>query len=223
MVDCLYFGKRQLPVYLQNPKWIIPFWALKPVKKLLFAIIFLLVSTASVNAEEARLEDVKVVHSPGLRVSFVVKGAFKEGILEAIKSGIPTSFTFIIRLHRSKRLWFDELIGTWKFKHTVKYDALKEEYEVSLDENKGALKTKDLKKMKTLMVTGDEIEIKPSPNLTEGEVYKLGLKAELDTIKLPFFLDYILFFVKLWDFETDWYSHSFSLERAPMPSELDSK
>jgi hypothetical protein len=73
------------------------------------------------------------------------------------------------------------------------------------------------------MVTGDEIEIKPSPHLTEGVVYKLGLKAELDTIKLPFFLDYILFFVKLWDFETDWYSHSFSLERAPMPSEVDSK
>jgi hypothetical protein len=207
----------------QNPKGRIPFWAFKPVKKLLFTIIFLLTLTASVNAEDARLEDVKVVHSPGLKVSFVVKGAFKEGILKAIKSGIPTSFTFIIRLHRSKTLWFDELIGTWKFRHTVKYDALKEEYEVFLDENKGALKTKDLKQMKTLMVTGDDIEIKPSPHLAEGAVYKLGLKAELDTIKLPFFLDYILFFVKLWDFETDWYTHSFSLVKAPMPSEEGSK
>jgi hypothetical protein len=196
---------------------------IKPVKKFLVAIIFLLTLTASVNAEEARLEDVRVVYSPKLKVSYVVKGAFKEGIVEAIKSGIPTSFTFIIKLYRSKRLWFDELIGTWRFKHTVKYDALKEEYEVVLDENRGTLKTKDFKEMKTLMVTGDNIAINPSPHLTEGKVYKLAIKAELDKIKLPLFLDYILFFVKLWDFETDWYTYSFSPEREPVPSEVGSK
>jgi hypothetical protein len=182
------------------------------VKKFLFIIIFLLAFTASASAEDARLANVRVYHSKDLKISFVVKGAFKEDILEAINSGIPTSFTFLVRLHRAKTLWFDEPIGTWKFKHTVKYDALKEEYEVTLDESKGTVKTKDLKEMKRLMVTGDEVTIKPSPHLDERKVYKLSIKAELDTINLPFFLDYILFFVKLWDFETDWYTVTFSPE-----------
>lgn len=193
------------------------------MKKLSLAIVFLLALTASVYAEEARLEDVKVVQSPDLTVSFVVKGAFKEGIVKAIKSGIPTSFTFIVELRRSKTLWFDEPIGTWKFNHTVKYDALKEEYEVELDEIKGTVKTKDFNEMKTLMATGTKIVITPSPHLEKGVVYKLGIKAELDTIKLPFFLDYILFFVRLWDFETDWYIHTIQPEKEPAAEKAGSK
>ncbi len=193
------------------------------MKKSLIAIILLLAFTAPANAEVARLENVKVEHSPELKVSFVVKGAFKEDILEAVKSGIPTSFTFIIRLNHSKTLWFDELVGTWKFRHTVKYDALKEEYEVTLDENKGTVKTKDPKEMQRLMVTGDEVTITPSPYLEPGKRYKLGLKAELDIIDLPFFLDYILFFVKLWDFETDWYTYTFSPQNETAPPKAEAK
>jgi hypothetical protein len=191
--------------------------------RFLITIVFVLTLTASANAEEARLEEVRVFYSPDLRVSFVVKGAFKEGIVEAINSGIPTSFTFIVKLQRKKKLWFDEHAGTWKFKHTVKYDALKEEYEVTLDENRGTFKTKDLNEMKTLMVTGDNIAISPSWHLKKGSVYRLALKAELDTIKLPFFLDYILFFVKLWDFETDWYTHTFVPGEEPVSSEAGTK
>lgn len=193
------------------------------MKKSLIAIILLLAFTFPANAEVARLENVKVEHSPELKVSFVVKGAFKEDILEAVKSGIPTSFTFIIRLSHSKTLWFDELVGTWKFNHMVKYDALKEEYEVTLDENKGTVKTKDPKEMQRLMVTGDEVTIKPSPHLEVGKRYKLGLKAELDIIDLPFFLDYILFFVKLWDFETVWYTHTFTPQNETTPPKPEAK
>jgi hypothetical protein len=42
--------------------------------------------------------------------------------------------------------------------------------------------------------------------LKRGSHYQLRLKAELDKIELPLNLDYVLFFLSLWDFETDWYS-----------------
>jgi hypothetical protein len=35
------------------------------------------------------------------------------------------------------------------------------------------------------------------------------MMAQLDKIRLPFYLHYVLFFVSLWDFETDWYAVDF--------------
>jgi hypothetical protein len=35
--------------------------------------------------------------------------------------------------------------------------------------------------------------------------YELAIKAELEPVKLPLRLECILFFVSLWNFETDWY------------------
>jgi hypothetical protein len=153
-----------------------------------------------------RLDNLKVEMSPNLRLTFMVKGAFKKGIVEAIHSGIPTSFTFFVKLYKVKTLWPDEGIGSWQFNHTVKYDALKEEYEIQLDERSATVKTKSFEEMKAFMVSGNNIPITPAPHLIAGLRYKLRVKAELDKIELPLFLDDILFFVKLWDFETSWHS-----------------
>jgi hypothetical protein len=46
-------------------------------------------------------------------------------------------------------------------------------------------------------------------NLHKGNRYQVQLMAELDKIRLPFHLHYILFFLSLWDFETDWYTVDF--------------
>ena len=45
--------------------------------------------------------------------------------------------------------------------------------------------------------------------LKKGAHYQIRMKAELDKIELPFYLNYVLFFLSLWDFETDWYSVEF--------------
>ncbi|MBI5233144.1 MAG: DUF4390 domain-containing protein [Deltaproteobacteria bacterium] len=157
------------------------------------------------------MDDVKVSTAPSLNISFIVKDAFTDDIEEAIKSGIPTSFTFISKLYRIRGFWLDSDMGTWVFRHTVKYDTLKEEYEIIMEE-KGvnSIRTKDFSEVKILMTTVEAVLLTPAPALEQGRDYELRLMAELDTINLPFFLDYMLFFVKFWDFETDWFSYRFS-------------
>ncbi len=181
------------------------------MRRLLLAVVLILFSTSAALAAEARIDDVRVRYGSGLTASFVVKGAFTKDIEEAINSGLPTTFTFIVKLYRKNVLWPDEHMGTWSFNHTVKYDALKQEYVVDIEEKNRREKTKDFERMKTLMVTGDEIIISPLPALKKGETYELKLKAELDTVDLPFLLKYMFFFVKLWDFETNWYVYRLSL------------
>ncbi len=163
------------------------------------------------DGAQAYIDGVRVQWKPGpLTVSFNVKGAFTKEIEEAVQSGIPTSFTFVVELNRVNTFWFDSEVGTWEFKHTVKYDTLREEYEVSLDESgQNVTRTKDAAEMKRLMVTGDSIAITPA-HLVAGEEYEVRIKAKLHTIDLPSPLNYVFFFVKLLDLDTGWYSYRFS-------------
>ena len=54
------------------------------------------------------------------------------------------------------------------------------------------------------------IEVIPLKKLEPGARYQLRVKAELEKVRLPLYLHYVLFFVSLWDFETDWYTVDFT-------------
>jgi hypothetical protein len=182
------------------------------MKKLLIAIVLLLILPGQVFAASAHIDGLVVERATEIKASFVVKNAFSADIEEAINSGVQTSFTFRVVLERKRGLfWFDETVAKLVFKHTVKYDTLKEEYEITLDETGGApMRTKDLGEMKRAMTTSEAIVLAPAKPLVPGAEYELRIMAELHSIKLPFFLDYVLFFVRLWDFETDWHTYRFT-------------
>ena len=186
---------------------------MNPIRRTTLVLIVLLASAilSLSHAEGAEISRLKVEHKPMLKLSFSVKDAFTKDVEEAIKSGIPTSFTFVIKLYRKRTLWPDELIGSWRFTHTVRYDMLKEVYEVVLTEKGITEKVKDREKMRLLMATVRDMAVSPTPVLKEGEVYELRLKAKLYSVKLPFLLKYVLFFLKYWDVETGWHVYSFSL------------
>ena len=177
-------------------------------------IIMLLITTllpVVVHAKDASVDKLFVGRKPSLNLSFVITDAFTEEIEEGIKSGISTTFTFIVELYRVRRLWPDKVVDKWTFKHTVKYDNLKEEYEVTMEYQDRKVRTKDFEEVKRLMVTADSIELKTRRPLAKDSRHILRVMAQLDTVKLPFLLRHMLFFVKFWDFKTDWYTFRLAL------------
>ena len=181
------------------------------MKKLIAGLIFfsLLAVAGQGYCFEPAIDEVRVESGADIKVSFTVMNAFTKEIEEAIGSGLPTSFTFFVEMSRVKSRWFNEGVGKWQFKHTVKYDTLKEEYEITRDEA-DAVRTKDFGEMKKIMSTGSAITLNYVKPVIPGQDYELKLKAELRTVKLPFLLNYMFFFVRYWDFETDWHTHNFS-------------
>ncbi len=187
------------------------------MKKYLLLILTLLFIAAlalpgPAMATKPHVGDVTVSASPdSLSLSFTVENAFPRRVEEAIKSGVPTSFNFIVNLTRVRGFWFDKNMGHWEFHHTVKYDTLKEVYEITLEE-KGSLKvvTKDYEEMKHIMSSPESVALRAGWDLPRGYDYELQIMAELRSIRLPFRLDYMLFFLRLWDIDTDWYSYRFT-------------
>jgi hypothetical protein len=180
---------------------------------LLFLLLCLLWSSPSqLRAAEATLSDIIVTNTQeDLLVFFDIQGCFTREMEEAILNGIPATFTIIIRLYKTRTLWFDGSISSLRLEHTIKYDSLKNEFRVTRSEDNNSERVfKEFEAAKKVMAEISNIEVVPLRELQRNSKYQLRVKAELEKVRLPLYLHYVLFFVTLWDFETDWYTVDFT-------------
>jgi len=170
------------------------------------AVLLIWLFPFSAFCQKASIKEVNVKGTNGdWKVSFDVENCFTEKMEEAIQSGIQTTFTFYINLYQKRDWWKDRKVASVEFHHTIQYHPIQKIYHVGLEENPAPLSTSSLEEAKKLMSKVKELKIRPSSPLVPGVPTYLRIKAELDPVKLPLRLEYLFFFVSLWDFETDWY------------------
>jgi len=185
---------------------------LKPAKFIVILQLSLLVVVPPVGfAQDATLTNITVTNTrDDLLLYLNLEGAFREEMKKAILSGVPATFSFFVKLNRTRNFWFDEAIADIEVTHTIIYDNLKKEFTVkrSWKDNNPEV-TRSFTEAKRWMTEINSLKIIPLNRLEKGEQYQLRVKAEVSKKTLPFYLHYILFFVSLWDFETDWYAIDF--------------
>ncbi len=162
-------------------------------------------------AQDAILTNITVSNTrDDLLLYLNLEGAFREEMKKAILSGVPSTFSFFAKLNRTRNFWFDHAIADIEVTHTIIYDNLKKEFTVkrSWKEDNPEV-TKSFKEAQKWMTEINSLKLIPLNRLEKGEQYQLRVKAEVSKKTLPFYLHYILFFVSLWDFETDWYAIDF--------------
>jgi len=176
---------------------------------LLLAII--LIGHGLVFAQEAKLTNITVSNTrDDLLLYMNLEGAFSEKVNTAILSGVPATFFFLTKLNSVRNLWVDRGIADITVTHTIKYDNLKKEFIVrrSWKNNEPEI-TKSFNEAQKWMTEVNSLKIIPLGQLKKGQQYQLRIKAEVSKQTLPFYLHYVLFFISLWDIETDWYSIDF--------------
>jgi len=162
-------------------------------------------------ADDAKLANIIVTNNrDNLLLYLTVEGAFNKKMKEAILSGVPATFSFFVNLYRSRFFWPDKKIADITVTNRIKYNAMKKEYIVtrSWEEKKPNI-VKKFSDAKMLMAEVDSLKIIPLRKLIKGSQYQIQTKAELDKLTLPLYLHHVLFFLSLWDFETDWYTIDF--------------
>ncbi len=162
-------------------------------------------------SQKAVLKDIVITNDrDDLIAYFKVQGAFTKKITEAVFNGVPTSFSFLVFIYKTRSAWFDKKITGLKFKNTLKYNTLKKEFTVSRPwKTDKPYVTKSFDQAKIMMTNIDNLKIVALDKLTKGEKYQLRFKAELSRVTLPLYLHYVFFFVSLWDFDTDWHTIDF--------------
>ena len=162
-------------------------------------------------AQDAKMTNIIVTNTrDNLLLYLTVEDAFPPKIENTINSGVPATFSFFIKLYSVRTFWKDKQIVDMTVTHTIKYDNLKKEYTVTRSgEEDQPISIKSFEEAKKLMADIDSLTIVPLKQLEKGKQYQIRCKAKLSKLTLPFYLHYILFFVSLWDFETDWYTIDF--------------
>jgi hypothetical protein len=182
-----------------------------PIKTAVFIACLLIIFQSASLARDVRLADFAVSNNrDDLLIFLKVRGAFKKEMIEAIRNGIPTTFSFFIRLETDGPLWFEKTLARRQVNHTIKYNNLKNEFVVerSWDDNK-PITTDSFEQARDLMTEIKSLKITSLSALEKGRRYQVRAKAELDKVTLPFNLHYIFFFTELWDFETRWHTFAF--------------
>ena len=176
-------------------------------KIVILLLILTLLTGQAVFAQEARLTDVIVTNTrDDLLVYLTVEGAFTKEMETAIKSGVSATFSFFVNLYRKRNWWLDKKIAERTITHTIKYDNLKKKYRIQRSWEAEPHITQSFSEAKKLMTEVDSLTLIPLADLQKGTAYQIEAKAELSKRTLPLKLHYVIFFMSLWDFETDWYS-----------------
>lgn len=178
-------------------------------------ILIFIISLSSQGMKAKIVDFLLSTNEDNLLVYFKVTDCFTKKMDEAIMAGIPTTFYFNIELSEKRPFWFNKTVSRLEIRHTIKYDTVKNIYFVKYSENNKDLEFQDYESARRAMEDLSGIKIVPLGSLKEDHTYYLNVKAKLDRIRLPLNLEHILFFVSLWDFETDNYIHSFIYKKSP--------
>ena len=173
-----------------------------------FLLLFLLPRSYGM---EATIKDLFVtITTENVLVYFRVTNCFTKDMEEAILAGFPTTFTFLSELYQEREYWLDKRESRLETKHTIKYDNIKKIFYVSFAGVRGRqVAFRDFNNAKKAMADLNGAAIAPLKFLKKNKQYYIRVKAKLDKVDLPLHMERILFFVSLWDFETDWCTQGF--------------
>jgi len=175
-------------------------------KGLLYILILNLAFPSAASARKAGFADVLITENRGEITLYArVTDCFTRDMERAILSGVPTTFTFFIELYQDVPYLWDKKLVSKTVKHTVKFDSIKKIFLFTTTRKKGSEQFTNFEHAKRAMSELNGVNLIPVSALKQGNSYYVRMKAKLDKIHLPWGLESVLFFVSLWDFETNWY------------------
>jgi hypothetical protein len=176
------------------------------LKTIIALCCFYLLYPSCVEGREAKFADLLVTNNAeNILVYARVTNCFTGTMESAILAGVPTTFTFLFDFYQERPYWPDNKLAHRTVKHTIKYDNVKKIFHVSSSNGSESAAFQTFDGAKRAMADLNGVAVVPINALTKGKPYYLMAKAKLDEVRLPLHMEYLFFFVSLWDFETDWY------------------
>jgi hypothetical protein len=180
------------------------------VSSICLILVLFLISPLPLHSETAGIKDILVTNDAAhLLVYARVTNCFTVDMDAAILAGIPTTFTFLLELYQVRSRWWDKNLIRLTVRRTIKYDNVKRLFTVTSDGNKDPTSFQDYESAKQAMADLNGVPVSLLKELKRGEYYYVQIKAKLDKVRLPLHMEYIFFFVSLWDFETGWHLEGF--------------
>lgn len=180
------------------------------VTVLLLVLLTLHSFPARATGMQAAIKDVLITQSIDyIQLYAKVSHAISKDMEKAILAGVPTTITFLVDLYQERSFWFDNKVAGVVIKQTIKYDNVKKTFYVWLHNRQEPEGFQDIESARRAITELNGVVVAPVAQLQRYTPSYIMIKAKLDKVRLPLGMEYLLFFVSLWDFETDWYKQRF--------------
>jgi hypothetical protein len=166
----------------------------------LILLTFLLAAPLTAAPPNPTIENLAATASGGkVSVRFTLTGAFENGeMVEALKSGLPTSFTYSVEIFRDRPNWFDDGIALARIEVICTYNSLTREYLLNYRRDKRLVRSEtftDLAALEQHMTTVQEADLF---EIGDRKPYKLKVRAKADLMRGW------LMYVIPWEVSTRW-------------------
>jgi len=187
---------------------IVKSWTIRKSLILFFlAVLTVCLPVCLASPNRAQISNIEIQKTgKDLEASFILVDCFNTDMEEAIFNGVPTTFKILVSVEKPYVL-VKSKVADFTLHHTITYNRLNNEFQVELPEHpQRILVTTDFDEAKQWMSTVQDLPVIATCWLKKDQEYRLKVRAELSKVELPLFFRYVLFWVSLWDFETEWHT-----------------
>lgn len=202
--------------FFHAPRFLFPFLVSSCV-----TVIIGLGSAPFTYAEDERIAQLTatILNHNEVAVSAHLIGWYNRNIKEDLNNGIPKDLYYYILLKKRQPGWFDEEMVSKTIKHTIKYDVLKTQYSITtrMDGLTSQKTVETFEEMADLISRIDRVKITSTKSMRARNTYYISIKAEMRATNVPFYLEYILFFIPALELDTPWADSApfYTLDQSP--------
>ena len=166
------------------------------------SLLFLLTATALplVAAPNPAIETLAAVATHGkVSVRLSLAGAFTDGeMVEALQSGVPTSFTYILEIFRDRPNWFDDGIARARIEVICTFNSVTREYLLNYRRDDRLVRSETFGDLAALERRMTNIEETDLFDVTGRKPWKLKVRAKADLMR-----GWVMYVIP-WNVSTRW-------------------
>jgi hypothetical protein len=153
------------------------------VRLFAFAVLLLGFQAVAVAAPDPHVEDLAATTNGSVvTVRFTLADAFRnDETVQALQSGLPTSFTYVVEIFRDRPNWFDEGLGRSRIEVIATFNSVTREYLLNYRRDRRLVRSEtfsDLGVLEKRMTTIDEPDLFDIGNRRPHKI-KVRVKADL--------------------------------------------
>ncbi|HUJ15486.1 MAG TPA: DUF4390 domain-containing protein [Thermoanaerobaculia bacterium] len=131
--------------------------------------------------------------------------------IQALQSGIPTGFTYVIEIYRDRPNWFDEGIDRSRIEVIATFNSVTREYLLNYRRDKKLVRSETFSDLPTLEKRMSTIDEPDLFEIGKRKPYKLKVRAKAD-----FMHDWLLYFIPR-EMSTRWRDARVTVAEVPKP------
>ena len=132
-------------------------------------------------------------------VHFTLASAFENGeMIQALQSGLPTSFTYEVEIFRDRPNWFDESIDRLRIEVICTLNSVTREYLLNYRRDRRLVRSETFSDLAALQNAMTNIDERDLFDIGKRRAYKMKVRVRADLMRLW------RFYVVPWEITTRW-------------------